>query len=49
MVIISQFLIYTVFLDYFAFTQQQQETIYGLLGTEVILLSVFVVLLLWRK
>ncbi len=47
--IISQFVIYTVFLDYFALTQQQRETIYGLLGTEVILLSVFVVLLLWKK
>ncbi len=47
--IISQFVIYTIFIDYFAFTQQQRETIYGLLGTEVILLSVFVVLLLWRK
>ncbi|MGD1806485.1 hypothetical protein ACP6PL_13750 [Dapis sp. BLCC M126] len=47
--IISRFVIYTVFIDYFPFTQQQRETIYGLLGTEVILLSVFVVLLLWKK
>ena len=47
--IISQFVIYTLFIDYFAFTQQQRETIYGLLGTEIILLLVFVVLLLWRK
>ena len=30
----SQFLIYTVFIDYFAFTLEQRQTIYGLLGTE---------------
>ncbi|MDJ0747401.1 MAG: hypothetical protein QNJ32_29240 [Xenococcaceae cyanobacterium MO_167.B27] len=42
--IASQFLIYTVFINYFAFTSQQRETIYGLLGTELILLLVFFVL-----
>ncbi|NEO56992.1 MAG: hypothetical protein F6K54_30325 [Okeania sp. SIO3B5] len=47
--ILSQFLIYTVFIDYFAFTEQQQTTIYGLLGTEVILLLIFLVLLLLKK
>ena len=45
----SQFLIYTVFLDYFAFTSEQKQTIYGLLGTEVILLLVFLVLFLLKK
>lgn len=39
--ILSQFLIYTVFIDYFAFTEQQRTTIYSLLGTEVILLLIF--------
>ena len=48
-VIVSQFLIYTVFIDYFAFTSEQRQTIYGLLGSELILLSVFFVLLLLKK
>ena len=47
--IASQFLIYTVFVDYFAFTDEQRQTIYGLLGTELILLSVFLVLFLLKK
>ena len=47
--ILSQFLIYTVFIDYFVFTEQQRTTIYGLLGTEVILLLIFLVLLFLRK
>ena len=47
--IASQFLIYTVFIDYFAFNLDQRQTIYGLLGTEAILLLVFVLLLIAEK
>ena len=47
--IASQFLIYTIFIDYFAFTSEQRQTIYGLLGTELILLLVFFVLFFTRK
>ena len=47
--IASQFLIYTIFIDYFAFTSEQRQTIYGLLGTELILLLVFVVLFVTKK
>ena len=47
--IASQFLIYTVFIDYFVFTSEQRQTIYGLLGTELILLSVFFVLFVSKK
>lgn len=47
--IASQFLIYTVFIDYFAFTSEQRQTIYGLLGTELILLLVFFGLFFTRK
>lgn len=47
--IASQFLIYTVFIDYFAFTSEQRQTIYGLLGTELILLLVFFVLFFSKK
>ena len=46
--IASQLVIYTVFIDYFAFTSEQRQTIYGLVGTELILLSVFWVLF-WLK
>ena len=45
----SQFIIYTVFIDYFAFTSEQRQTIYGLLGTELILLLVFFSLFLTKK
>ncbi len=47
--IASQFLIYTVFIDYFAFTVEQRQTIYGLLGTELILLLIFFLLLVTKK
>jgi len=47
--IASQFLIYTVFIDAFAFTAEQRQTIYGLLGTEAIFLLVFAVLFLTKK
>ncbi|GAB4529835.1 MAG: hypothetical protein Tsb0014_12060 [Pleurocapsa sp.] len=45
----SQFLIYTVFIDYFAFDSQQRQTIYGLLGTEAILLLIFLILFISKK
>ncbi len=47
--IASQFLIYTVFIDYFAFTVEQRQTIYGLLATELILLLIFFLLLVTKK
>ena len=47
--IASQFIIYTVFIDYFAFTSEQRQTIYGLLGTELILLLIFFVLFFTKK
>ena len=47
--IASQFLIYTIFIDYLAFTIQQRQTIYGLLGTEAILILVLVVLFIAQK
>ena len=47
--IASQFLIYTVFIDYFVFTDEQRQTISGLLGTEIILLLVFLVLFFLKK
>ena len=47
--IASQFFIYTVFIDRFAFTDEQRQTIYGLLGTELVLLLVFFLLLATKK
>ena len=47
--IASQFLLYTIFIDYFAFTSQQRDTIYGLLATELILVLVFFVLFMFKK
>ena len=47
--IASQFIIYTVFIDRFAFTNEQRQTIYGLLSTELILLLVFFLLLITKK
>jgi len=47
--IASQFFIYTVFINAFAFTLEQRQTIYGLLGTEAILVLVLVVLWLTKK
>jgi len=38
---LSQFVIYTIFIDYFAFSSQDKQTIYGLLGTEAVLILVF--------
>lgn len=48
-VIASQFLIYTIFIDYFAFTIEQRQTIYGLLGIEMILLLIFLLLFVAKK
>lgn len=39
----SQFVIYTVFIRHFAFTPEHRQTIYGLLGTEALLVAGFVV------
>ena len=47
--ILSQFILYTVFIDYFASTLEQRQTIYGLLGTEAILVLIFFVLFLFKK
>ena len=47
--IASQFIIYTVFIDYFAFNVEQRQTIYGLLGIELILLLIFFLLLVVKK
>ncbi|NEQ79904.1 MAG: hypothetical protein F6K26_06450 [Moorea sp. SIO2I5] len=47
--ILSQFIIYTVFIDYFAATPEQRQTIYGLLGTEAILVLILTTLLLLKK
>jgi hypothetical protein len=40
----SQFVIYTVFIDLFAQTADQRQTIYGLLGTEAIAVLVLAVM-----
>ena len=47
--IASQFLIYTVFIDYFAFNNQQRQTISGLLGTELLLILIFCILFITKK
>ncbi|MDY6937736.1 MAG: DUF6163 family protein [Cyanobacteriota bacterium] len=47
--VLSQFVIYTVFLDYFAFTLEQRQTIYILLIEEGILILIFSGLLLVKK
>ncbi len=47
--IASQFLIYTVFIDRFAFTTEQRQTIYGLLGTEAILVILLILLFVAAK
>ncbi|MGK7892849.1 MAG: hypothetical protein AB4372_04190 [Xenococcus sp. (in: cyanobacteria)] len=47
--IASQFIIYTIFIDFFAFTIEQRQTIYGLLGTEIILLLIFCFLFITKK
>lgn len=39
----SQFVIYTVFTKHFAFTPEHRQTIYGLLGTEALLVAGFFV------
>ena len=48
-VIASQFVIFTVFVEYFAFTPEHRQTINGLLALEAIVLAVFVALLILRK
>ncbi|MDJ0797134.1 MAG: hypothetical protein QNJ51_09910 [Calothrix sp. MO_167.B12] len=45
---LSQFVLYTIFLDYFASNPEEKQTIYGLLGTEAILILVFLILF-WTK
>lgn len=47
--IASQFIIYTIFIDSFAFTVEQRQTLYGLLGTEAILVSVLAILWVAKK
>ena len=47
--ITSQFVIYTAFIEFFAFTSEHRQTINGLLASEAILLVVFVALLIFRK
>ena len=47
--IASQFLIYTAFIDAFAFTLEQRQTVYGLLGTEALLVLVLVIVWLIKK
>ncbi|MDJ0615866.1 MAG: hypothetical protein QNJ63_03795 [Calothrix sp. MO_192.B10] len=45
----SQFVLYTIFIDYFASNSQEKQTIYGLLGTEAILILIFLILFLTKK
>ena len=40
----SQFVIYTAFIDHFAFTAEHRRLIFGLLGTEALLVAGFVIL-----
>lgn len=47
--ILSQFIIYTVFIEDFAFTIQQKQIIHLLLLEEAILLAIFIVLLIAKK
>jgi len=47
--IVSQFIIYTIFIDAFALTIAQQQTIYGLLIQEGILVGIFILLLVFKK
>lgn len=45
----SQFAIYTVFIDLFAQTEDQRQTIHGLLGTEAIAVAILVLMMAtWR-
>ncbi|WP_088242211.1 hypothetical protein [Calothrix rhizosoleniae] len=46
---LSQFVIYTIFIDYFTSTFEKQQTIYGLLGTEAILILLFFILFFTKK
>ena len=45
----SQFLIYTIFIDYFAFTDEHRRAIRGLLITEGIMVGIFILLVLIKK
>ena len=47
--VVSQFVIYTVFIDAFAFTAEQRRTVYGLLATQGLLTAVLVGLWLLRR
>ena len=47
--VLSQFIIYTVFIEDFAFTIQQKQIIHLLLLEEAILLAIFIVLLIAKK
>ena len=47
--LLSQFVIYTIFIDYFTSTFEKQQTIYGLLGTEAILILLFFILFFTKK
>lgn len=45
----SQFIIYTAFINHFAFTPEHRRTIYGLLGTQGLLVAGFVGILLLKR
>ena len=47
--VLSQFIIYTIFIEYFAFTIEQKQTIHILLLEEAILLFIFIILLIVKK
>ena len=45
----SQFIIYTIFIKYFAFTDEHRKAIRGLLITEAIMVGIFVILILMKR
>ena len=45
----SQFVIYTIFIDHFAITPEHRKTIYGLLGTESVLVAGLLVVWLLKR
>jgi len=47
--IISQFIIYTLFIDLFAFTEERRKIIKGLLGTEATTIAIFILLPIIKK
>ena len=49
LLIASQFVIYTVFIDHFVTTDEERKQVHGLLGTEAILIVILIVLILIKK